>query len=153
MHAVIMAGGSGTRFWPASRRDRPKQFLCITGADPMVLETCNRLAPLASDEEITLVMGAEHLPEARTLFEDRSVHLIGEPEWMSLLEGIEKTCCEREYPQGWIQGWMRRKALADRPGIAAGAHHSPEVQAAGISTVNRVPLPGSLSRWIVPWCW
>lgn len=79
MHAVIMAGGSGTRFWPASRRDRPKQFLCITGEDPMVLETCNRLAPLASDEEITLVMGAEHLPEAATLFEGRAVHLIGEP--------------------------------------------------------------------------
>lgn len=79
MHAVIMAGGSGTRFWPASRRHRPKQFLCITGADPMVLETCNRLAPLASDEEITLVMGEEHLPEARLLFEGRAVHLIGEP--------------------------------------------------------------------------
>ncbi len=79
MHAVIMAGGSGTRFWPASRKGRPKQFLCITGADPMVLDTCNRLAPMVSDEDITLVMGEEHLSEARVLFEDRAVHLIGEP--------------------------------------------------------------------------
>jgi dTDP-glucose pyrophosphorylase len=31
MHAVIMAGGSGTRFWPASRAGRPKQFLNVTG--------------------------------------------------------------------------------------------------------------------------
>lgn len=79
MHAVIMAGGSGTRFWPASRKRRPKQFLCITGADPMVLDTCNRLAPMVPDEDITVVMGEEHLSEARVLFEDRAVHLIGEP--------------------------------------------------------------------------
>jgi len=42
MFGVIMAGGSGTRFWPASRKDRPKQFLNITGKAPMLVETCNR---------------------------------------------------------------------------------------------------------------
>lgn len=79
MHAVIMAGGSGTRFWPASRRKRPKQFLRITGDTPLVVETCDRLAPVARDEEMTLVLGAEHMPEARDLFDGRGVHLIGEP--------------------------------------------------------------------------
>lgn len=79
MHAVIMAGGSGTRFWPASRKDRPKQFLPITGSEPMALETCNRLAPVSRDGEITLIMGEEHLPEADVLFKGRDVHLIGEP--------------------------------------------------------------------------
>ena len=56
MFMVIMAGGSGTRFWPASRENRPKQFLNIGGMEPMVLETYHRLRPLARDEEMLLVM-------------------------------------------------------------------------------------------------
>lgn len=79
MHAVIMAGGSGTRFWPVSRRKRPKQFLRITGDTPLVVETCNRLAPVARDKGMILVLGAEHMAEARDLFDGRGVHLIGEP--------------------------------------------------------------------------
>ncbi|HDH98540.1 MAG TPA: nucleotidyl transferase [Deltaproteobacteria bacterium] len=79
MFIVVMAGGSGTRFWPLSRRHKPKQFLNITGQDPMVVETCNRLTPLACDEEIILVLGQEHMNEAKTLFKDRKVNLIAEP--------------------------------------------------------------------------
>lgn len=79
MFAVIMCGGSGTRFWPASRRQRPKQLLNITGKGPMVVETCNRLHPLVHDHEMILVLGAEHLMEARGLFEDRDVHILAEP--------------------------------------------------------------------------
>ena len=47
MVCIIMAGGAGTRFWPASRQRLPKQFLDITGSGPMVVETCRRLAPMA----------------------------------------------------------------------------------------------------------
>jgi len=79
MFTVIMCGGSGTRFWPASRRQRPKQFLNITGRAPMVVETCNRLSPLSRDDEMILVLGAEHLKEARDLFKDRDVHMLAEP--------------------------------------------------------------------------
>ena len=79
MFAVIMCGGSGTRFWPASRKQSPKQFLDITGKGPMVVETRNRLQPLAGDEEIILVLGEQHLEEARGLFKDRDVHLLAEP--------------------------------------------------------------------------
>jgi mannose-1-phosphate guanylyltransferase len=79
MVVVIMAGGSGTRFWPASRKDSPKQFLNITGKEPMVVETCNRLRPLASEREMILVLGREHLEKARDLFENQNVHLVAEP--------------------------------------------------------------------------
>src|SRR4030042_550209 len=37
-HAVVMAGGSGTRFWPESRARRSKQFLDLTGGGPMIRE-------------------------------------------------------------------------------------------------------------------
>ena len=79
MFVVIMAGGSGTRFWPVSRKDRPKQFLKISGEDPMVVETCKRLKPLAREEEMILVLGQEHLKEAKELFEGQNVHLLAEP--------------------------------------------------------------------------
>jgi mannose-1-phosphate guanylyltransferase len=79
MHCVIMAGGAGTRFWPASRRRMPKQFLDITGRGPMVVETCERLAPLAKDEELLLVISREHEEETRKLFAGRGVHILSEP--------------------------------------------------------------------------
>jgi len=79
MFAVIMCGGSGTRFWPASRRQRPKQFLDITGKGPMVVETCNRLDSLTRDEEIILILGEKHLEEAKDLFKGREVHMLAEP--------------------------------------------------------------------------
>lgn len=79
MFSVIMTGGSGTRFWPVSRRRKPKQFLNITGKGPMVVETCDRLKPLSRDEEIILVLGHEHLKYARDLFKGRQVHMLAEP--------------------------------------------------------------------------
>lgn len=79
MFMVIMAGGSGTRFWPVSRKNLPKQFLSISGKEPMVVETCNRLRPLAGDEEMALILGREHLTEARGLFEGRNVCMLAEP--------------------------------------------------------------------------
>lgn len=79
MFAVIMAGGSGTRFWPVSRRRKPKQFLNITGRAPMVVETCNRLAPITRDEEMILVLGQDHVAQAAELFSGRPVHMVAEP--------------------------------------------------------------------------
>ena len=79
MFAVIMCGGSGTRFWPASRKDRPKQFINISGKAPMVVETCDRLRPLARDKEIILVLGRGHLNVAKELFKERNIHMLAEP--------------------------------------------------------------------------
>jgi mannose-1-phosphate guanylyltransferase len=46
-YALIMAGGSGTRFWPASRRRRPKQLLALAGEGTLLRQTCERIAPIA----------------------------------------------------------------------------------------------------------
>lgn len=46
MQALILAGGSGTRFWPLSRRHRPKQLLELDGARSLLQATVDRLAPL-----------------------------------------------------------------------------------------------------------
>ncbi|WP_035255294.1 mannose-1-phosphate guanylyltransferase [Desulfatiglans anilini] len=77
--AVVMAGGSGTRFWPMSRALKPKQFLPVTGGEPLLVETCNRLSPILGDERIVAVLGESHLSEAKACLGGRPIHLIGEP--------------------------------------------------------------------------
>src|SRR5688500_5646022 len=65
LYAVIMAGGAGTRFWPASRPDRPKQLLPLAGRpdEPLIAATVRRILPLCSAEHI-LVVTAGHLTGA-----------------------------------------------------------------------------------------
>lgn len=64
VYAVIMAGGAGTRFWPASRALRPKQLLPLAGSDaPLLSATVRRLAPLVTEDRVLVVTG-EHLAAA-----------------------------------------------------------------------------------------
>lgn len=65
--AVIMAGGSGTRFWPLSREARPKQFLPIVSERTMIEETVNRLLPLIPPENIYTISNAQHAEIIRNL--------------------------------------------------------------------------------------
>jgi mannose-1-phosphate guanylyltransferase len=62
--AVIMAGGAGTRFWPASRSLRPKQLLPLAGAEneTLLAATIRRLEPLVTPDRVIVVTG-EHLAE------------------------------------------------------------------------------------------
>lgn len=70
MIALIMAGGSGTRFWPLSRQDNPKQFLNILSDTSMIRLTFERLQPVIKTEDIYVVTAGsqlaltrKHLPE------------------------------------------------------------------------------------------
>jgi len=61
---VILAGGKGERFWPVSRRQYPKQFLCLDGSGSSLLQaTANRLLPLAESWESLWVITAAHLAD------------------------------------------------------------------------------------------
>ncbi len=68
--ALVLAGGSGTRFWPASRRHRPKQLLALEGERSLLQSTVDRLRPLVpaarvwiSTTEALADAVAEQLPE------------------------------------------------------------------------------------------
>jgi len=70
MKALIMAGGSGTRFWPLSRTAKPKQFLKIAGEKSMLQLTVERLKDAVEMENIYIVTARaqvelvrEHLPQ------------------------------------------------------------------------------------------
>ena len=81
-YAVIMAGGSGTRFWPLSRRDRPKQFLPIVGAESMLRQTWDRSVAVVGDpERVLVVTAASYAPlTVQELPELPPANLLAEPQ-------------------------------------------------------------------------
>lgn len=62
-YALIMAGGTGTRLWPFSRQDRPKQSLRLIGERTMFEHTVDRIAPVFQPDHIFVVAGSEHIPD------------------------------------------------------------------------------------------
>jgi mannose-1-phosphate guanylyltransferase len=77
---VILAGGSGTRFWPRSRKARAKQVLALDGERTMIQQTVERLAPVVDPSEVWVITNsllddliAEQLPEVPR------EHILSEP--------------------------------------------------------------------------
>jgi mannose-1-phosphate guanylyltransferase len=60
LYPVIMAGGSGTRFWPLSRRSKPKQFLPLVSSRPLIADTTQRLKGFAPLSQTLVVCGPIH---------------------------------------------------------------------------------------------
>ncbi len=80
LHAVVMAGGSGTRFWPKSRRDRPKQLLKLTGDATMLQQTVARIAPMTPPGRVWIVTGADQAEAVRAQLPDvPRANVVSEP--------------------------------------------------------------------------
>ena len=60
LYEVVMAGGSGTRFWPLSRMERPKQFINVSGKDILLNETIARMDGLIKRENVYVVTGRKN---------------------------------------------------------------------------------------------
>jgi mannose-1-phosphate guanylyltransferase len=60
-YAMIMAGGGGTRLWPMSRQDMPKQLLPLIEETSMFTTSVDRLAPLFTPDQIYVVTGRKYL--------------------------------------------------------------------------------------------
>jgi len=80
LHAVIMAGGSGTRFWPASRRMRPKQLLRLCGPKTMIQSTLDRLGDRVGPEHRYVITSEPLVDEIRKQLPDLPpANVVGEP--------------------------------------------------------------------------
>ena len=80
-YGVIMAGGSGTRFWPLSREARPKQFLDLCGTDKMINLTIDRLQGVVEPENIFVVTNEKQADALLQITEGRvsTEHVLREP--------------------------------------------------------------------------
>ncbi len=80
LHALIMAGGGGTRFWPRSRQSRPKQFLTMTGERTLLQQACDRIDAQVSLANTWIITAAMYQEEtARQVPGVALERIIGEP--------------------------------------------------------------------------
>lgn len=80
LHAMIMAGGGGTRFWPRSRQKRPKQFLTLTGERTLLQQALDRIEAQVPPERTWVITGESYEEEtARQLPSLQKERIIGEP--------------------------------------------------------------------------
>src|SRR5262249_57714554 len=63
LHAMIMAGGGGTRFWPRSRQQRPKQFLTLVGDRTLLQMALDRIEAPVPPERTWVITAAAHRTE------------------------------------------------------------------------------------------
>lgn len=105
-HVVIMAGGIGSRFWPMSTPQLPKQFVDILGTGRTLIQmTADRFADVCPEENLWVVTGCKYVPLVREqlphLPED---HIIAEPEARSTAPCIAYACWKigQRYPDANI---------------------------------------------------
>jgi mannose-1-phosphate guanylyltransferase len=81
LHAMIMAGGGGTRFWPRSRQQRPKQFLAMGGERTLLQQALDRIeAAGLPPQRCWVITGDAYLDETRRQLPGLAGdHLVGEP--------------------------------------------------------------------------
>src|SRR6516165_3804532 len=80
LHALIMAGGGGTRFWPRSRQRKPKQFLSLGSDRTLLQQAYDRIEAQVPAERTWIITADDHCPEtARQIPALPQDRIIGEP--------------------------------------------------------------------------
>jgi mannose-1-phosphate guanylyltransferase len=103
LHAMIMAGGGGTRFWPRSRSARPKQFLTFSGERTLLQGTLDRIEAQVPRERTWVITGGAHQAEAAAqLPELAKSRIVGEPMGRDTAAciGLGAALIAREDPEG-----------------------------------------------------
>lgn len=115
---VILAGGSGTRFWPRSRRARAKQVLALDGERSMIQQTLERLKPLAAFEK-TWIITNEYLAQeiADQLPGLPAAQIVQEPVARNTAPacGLAAFLIERENPNAVLGIFPSDHVIADEP--------------------------------------
>ena len=115
---VIMAGGSGTRFWPLSRSSLPKQFLPLTTKKPLIAETMKRMAGLSTPARTSVVCGAKHAALVKkALPKMPKQNVVVEPEARNTAPAIALACAHvaHQDPEGIIVVLPSDQHVADLP--------------------------------------
>ncbi len=98
---VIPAGGGGTRLWPRSRRETPKQFLDIVSERTMLQETTDRVQGLVPPDRLYVITNARHASAVRSQLQDVPPgNIVGEPEGRDSAPAIGLMAAILEKTQG-----------------------------------------------------
>ncbi|MGB0066359.1 MAG: mannose-1-phosphate guanylyltransferase [Terracidiphilus sp.] len=135
---VILAGGSGTRFWPRSRRARAKQVLALDGERSMIQQTVERLKPLTPIEK-TWVITNEYLAHeiADQLPGMPAAQIVQEPVARNTAPacGLAAFLIERESPDAVLGVFPSDHVIGDEPRFLKALHKGITAAAAGENIV------------------
>ncbi len=141
-HAVIPAGGAGTRLWPLSRAARPKFLLDLTGSGRSLLqETWDRLRTLVPADHIHVVTGPTHaplvqqqLPELTSLFVEPS------PRDSMPAIGLAAAVVGRRHPGAIVGSFAADQVISDVPAFGAAVREGVAIAESGlIATIGIEP--------------
>jgi len=133
-YAVIMAGGSGTRLWPLSRKNRPKQLLKLLGDRTMFEVAVDRLAPMSPPERILVVTSegqAQAFQALRPQIPVENYLLEPEPRGTALAVGLAAFYLRQRVPGGAMAVLTADHFIRDESGFRQVLHAAREVAQAG----------------------
>ena len=118
-YAIVLAGGSGTRLWPVSRSSKPKQLLCLNGAESLLQQTVRRALPMVDAAHVVTVTSAEYRFEVAgqllALDAALAAGVLAEPMGRNTLPAIAWAVARiaRETPDALIGVFSSDHAVAD----------------------------------------
>ncbi len=143
IHTIIMAGGSGTRFWPLSRSARPKQFLPLTSKLPLIAETMKRMTGLSTPARTSVVCGAKHAALVKkALPKLPKGNVVVEPEARNTAPAIALACAQVAHvdPKGVVVVLASDQHVADPEAFRAAVREAVRVAETGqIVTLGIAP--------------
>jgi mannose-1-phosphate guanylyltransferase len=146
LQALILAGGSGTRFWPLSRKLRPKQLLALDGPRSLLQATVDRLAPLVPPESVWIVTTRALAAEVRRqLPEVPAEQVLEEPMGRNTAPAIGWAV--RSLPEPARRGVVAVLPADHRMADAAAFRDTLGRAAAAVEAEDRVMTLGVVPRW------
>jgi len=143
-HVIIMAGGAGSRLWPASHSKRPKQFMKIGGDDSLIVKTIKRGFSLGHEGYIIIVTHKDHvklaLDECSVFPEEKRKRIVILPEPFARNTAPALTLAAM---------WLKSIDEEDSSVIVLAADHIIEPIEAFISDVEKASILAK-ANWIVP---
>jgi mannose-1-phosphate guanylyltransferase len=137
-YPIILAGGSGTRFWPRSRRSRAKQVLVLDGERSMIQKTADRLAPLARPADLWVItndlLAGAISGQLRDLMGE---HLVCEPAARNTAPaaGLAAFLVERSNPDAILGIFPADQVIADEEAFRSIIRRGIKLAAAGENIV------------------
>ena len=146
MQALILAGGSGTRFWPLSRQARPKQLLALEGERTLLRDTLERLSPLIGPESVWVCTTEALAAEIRRdLPEVPPGQVLSEPQGRNTAPAI--AWAVRSMPEEARRGVVAVLPADHRMGEPAAFRDTLERAAQVVEREDRVMTLGVVPRW------